>query len=84
VPPPSTLKTEAAGPTRQYVTAKNAFLMAITLIQICCNRRAILELAITCPSQPITVQGHEFYIYDLIQYDDAQYNKHKPFTPNEA
>jgi len=80
LPPPSTLKTEAAGSTRQYdFTAKNALITAITLIQICCNRRAI-----TCPSQPITVQGHEFYMYVLLQYNDAQYNQHKSLSPNEA
>jgi hypothetical protein len=45
LPPPSTLKTEAAGSTRQYFTTKNAFITAVTLIQICCNRRAISELA---------------------------------------
>jgi hypothetical protein len=85
VPPPSTLKNEAAGSTRQYdVTAKNTFITAIKVIHISCNRRAILELAITCPSQPITAEGHEFYISVLIQYNDAQYNQHKPLTPNEA
>jgi len=62
LPPSSTLKTEAAGPTKHWkistiqhgVTAKNAIITAITQIQTCCKRRAILELAITCPSQPST------------------------------
>jgi len=55
LPPSFTLKTEAAGSTRQYFSAKNAFVTAITPIQICCNRRTISQLAITYPSQPITV-----------------------------
>jgi len=85
LPPPSTLKTEATVTTRQYhFNEKNAFITARTVIQICCNRRAISKLAITCPSQPITVQGHGFYMYVLSQYNDAQYNQHKPLSPNEA